>query len=101
MGLDNCMWDGALRGLLVLVPNGPGKAAVYLDDWNGIMTMIKCSLSIDDGYSAYYSILAEVKVCRPSAGQNAGPPLVHIESIILAILFSNKEALDALTWDAL
>lgn len=64
------------------------------------MANIYC-YSLDRGTSVSDSISVDVKVCRPSAGQDVVAPLAHLESITLDLSFADIETVNSLAWDAL
>ncbi|EKM48540.1 uncharacterized protein PHACADRAFT_202689 [Phanerochaete carnosa HHB-10118-sp] len=102
MGLDNRTWDMTFQGLLALVPNAPGGGSVFLKSDTPDAVHIHCS-SLSPGQSVpnYDHSFAEICVFRPSAGQDAGPPLVHVESIDLDLQLGDVEAVDTLPWGGL
>ncbi|EKM52874.1 uncharacterized protein PHACADRAFT_198923 [Phanerochaete carnosa HHB-10118-sp] len=103
MGVDDRAWDATLEALLALVPNTFKGAFVWLDDQDGSMfdaAHISCR-----SYGPYMytgdCVQADVKVYRPSAGQDAGSSLAHVVSITLTLSFVDVEAMDTIDWDAL
>ncbi|EKM48118.1 uncharacterized protein PHACADRAFT_109377 [Phanerochaete carnosa HHB-10118-sp] len=104
MGLDDRTWDTSLQGLLALAPRVPGRVDVSLDgDMPGRYSNaveIHC-YSLSPGQPAGPDIIAEVRFCRSSAGQDAGPTLAHIESIDLELLLGDVGVADTLPWDGL
>ncbi|EKM48066.1 uncharacterized protein PHACADRAFT_203293, partial [Phanerochaete carnosa HHB-10118-sp] len=98
MGLDDRTWDTTLQGLLALVPNRPGLAVVGGDVTDTVR--IHCSSS-SPGQPARHVIVATVRFCQSSVGQDAGPPLAHIESIDLDLQLGDVGVADTLPWDGL
>ncbi|EKM48279.1 uncharacterized protein PHACADRAFT_203013 [Phanerochaete carnosa HHB-10118-sp] len=98
MGLDDRTWDTALQGLLALAPNRPGLTVVGGDVTDAVR--IHC-YSLSPGQPARRGIIAEVRFCRSSAGQDAGPTLAHIESIDLELRLGDVGVADTLPWDGL
>ncbi|EKM49314.1 uncharacterized protein PHACADRAFT_201797 [Phanerochaete carnosa HHB-10118-sp] len=82
MGLDDRTWDATLQGLLALMPNGPGRASVCLDDRNGNMFDV-------------------VSIGCASFGPGASPPPAHVESITLDLSYNDAEVAHILPLDAL
>ncbi|EKM52870.1 uncharacterized protein PHACADRAFT_261539 [Phanerochaete carnosa HHB-10118-sp] len=103
MGLDDRTWDTTLQALFVLVPSAFEGAVVSLYNQNGHMfdTARISGHSYNQDVSMGDSFGADIKVFRPSADQDAGSPLAHVESIALTLSFADVEAVDMLDWDAL
>ncbi|EKM52872.1 uncharacterized protein PHACADRAFT_198921 [Phanerochaete carnosa HHB-10118-sp] len=104
IGVDNRTWDATLQALLALVPYAFERANVWLEHQNGSAladtATIYCS-SPGQGQSEGDDVRIDVRVRRPSTGQDAGSLLAHVEEIALNLSFADVETVDTLPWDAL